>query len=110
MPYQQNSDDEIKATARRRVWKLRSFPASHRLVLANKISINLQAVPSFEAFGRFLKTANPFCGHVRRAACDSNGLGNAFQAARPSCGAAACVAHDGEPGGSDREHDAWRYS
>ena len=32
--------------------------------------------------------------------------GNAFQAARPSCGAAACIAHDGEPGGSDREHDA----
>src|SRR5262249_41561325 len=25
---------------------------------------------------------------------------------RPSCGAAACIAHDGEPGGSDREHDA----
>src|SRR5262245_66411456 len=28
------------------------------------------------------------------------------QAARPSCGAAACIAHDGEPGGSEREHDA----
>src|SRR5260221_2981745 len=41
-----------------------------------------------------------------RAACDRNGLGNAFQAARPSCGVAACIAHDGEPGGSDREHDA----
>ena len=41
-----------------------------------------------------------------RAACDRNGLGIAFQAARPSCGAAACIAHDGEPGGSDREHDA----
>src|SRR5262249_9657900 len=27
-------------------------------------------------------------------------------AARPSCGAAACIAHDGEPGGSEREHDA----
>src|SRR5256885_15560137 len=35
-----------------------------------------------------------------------NGLGNEFQAARPSCGAAACIAHDGEPGGSDQEHDA----
>ena len=51
-------------------------------------------------------TLSPAAGHVRRAACDRNGLGNAFQAARPSCGAAACIAHDGEPGESDREHDA----
>jgi hypothetical protein len=27
---------------------------------AEAISINLQAVPSFEAFGRFIETANPF--------------------------------------------------
>ena len=27
---------------------------------AERISINLQAVPSFEAFGRFLEAANPF--------------------------------------------------
>ena len=27
---------------------------------AEQISINLQAVPSFEAFGRFLETTNPF--------------------------------------------------
>jgi hypothetical protein len=27
---------------------------------AEQISINLQAVPSFEAFGRFLDSANPF--------------------------------------------------
>jgi hypothetical protein len=27
---------------------------------AEQISINLQAMPSFEAFGRFLETANPF--------------------------------------------------
>jgi hypothetical protein len=27
---------------------------------AEQITINLQAVPSFEAFGRFLETANPF--------------------------------------------------
>jgi uncharacterized protein YbjT (DUF2867 family) len=38
--------------------------------------------------------------------CGRNSLGNAFQAARPSCGAVVCIAHDGEPGGSDREHDA----
>src|SRR5262245_3792261 len=50
---------------------------------------------------------------VRAAACNGH-LGDAlppttlhvFQTARPSCGAAAYVAHDGEPGGSDREHDA----
>jgi putative NADH-flavin reductase len=35
-----------------------------------------------------------------------NGLEDAFQAARPSCGAIAYIAHDGEPGGSEREHDA----
>ena len=27
---------------------------------SEQISINLQAVPSFEAFGRFLEAANPF--------------------------------------------------
>ena len=27
---------------------------------AEPISINLQAMPSFEAFGQFLETANPF--------------------------------------------------
>ena len=35
----------------------------HRRALNNEaeqISINLQAMPSFEAFGRFLETANPF--------------------------------------------------
>jgi hypothetical protein len=40
----------------------------------------------------------------------SSGLGNAFQAARLSCGPAVCISHDGEPGGSEREHDAWRQS
>jgi hypothetical protein len=32
---------------------------------AEQISINLQAVPSFEAFGRFLQTANPFAFWVQ---------------------------------------------
>ena len=35
-----------------------------------------------------------------------NGPKSAFQAVHPSCGAAACVAHDAEPGGSGREHEA----
>jgi hypothetical protein len=32
---------------------------------AEQISINLQAVPSFEAFGRFVETANPFAFWTR---------------------------------------------
>jgi hypothetical protein len=31
-----------------------------RSLKAEQISINLQAMPSFEAFGRFLETTNPF--------------------------------------------------
>src|SRR5215470_158475 len=34
---------------------------------AEQISINLQATPSFEAFGRFLETANPFAFWARAA-------------------------------------------
>ena len=34
---------------------------------AEQITINLQAVPSFEAFGRFLETANPFAFWVEAA-------------------------------------------
>ena len=41
---------------------------------------------------------------ARRAAATA--LDTLFKPARPSCGAAACIAHDGEPGGVDREHDA----
>jgi len=32
---------------------------------AEQISINLQATPSFEAFGRFLETASPFAFWAR---------------------------------------------
>jgi hypothetical protein len=34
---------------------------------AEQISINLQAVPSFEAFGRFIETANPFAFWLQAA-------------------------------------------
>jgi hypothetical protein len=34
---------------------------------AEQISINLQAVPSFEAFGRFLEAANPFAIWIEAA-------------------------------------------
>jgi hypothetical protein len=53
----------ITQQARRRVylaWRSKSFTASHLPANAEQISINLKAVPSFEAFGRFLETANPF--------------------------------------------------
>jgi hypothetical protein len=33
-------------------------------------------------------------------------LGNAVQPSRSPCGAAGCIAHSCEPGGSDQEHDA----
>ena len=83
MPDQHTSDDETRATARLPGLGIeivhRQSPGGGG---GEQISINLRAVPSFEAFGRFLETANPFCGHVRRAACDRNGLGNAFQGAR----------------------------
>jgi hypothetical protein len=93
MPDQHTSDDETRATARLPGLEIeivhRQSPGGSG---GEQISIKLRAVPSFEGFGRFLETANPFCGHVRRAACDRNGLGNAFQGARPSCGPAACIA------------------
>jgi len=34
---------------------------------AERISVNLRATPSFEAFGRFLETANPFMFWVQAA-------------------------------------------
>lgn len=34
---------------------------------AEQISINLQAVPSFEAFGQFLQSANPFAFWIQAA-------------------------------------------
>jgi hypothetical protein len=53
-----NDDDATRATA--------SLPGldievtHRRSPVAEHISIHLQATPSFEAFGRFLESANPF--------------------------------------------------
>ena len=56
MSDQRVEDNTTRATAR--------LPGLvHRRSLndeAEPISINLQAMPSFEAFGQFLETANPF--------------------------------------------------
>jgi hypothetical protein len=53
-------DDTTRATARLPGLDIEII---HRRSLndeAEQLSINLQATPSFEAFGRFLETANPF--------------------------------------------------
>ena len=60
LPDQEIDDHTTSATARLPGLEIeivhRKSPAGH----AEQISINLKAVPSFEAFGRFLETANPF--------------------------------------------------
>ena len=60
MSGQSTEDNTIRATARLPGLDIEII---HRRSLndkAEQISINLQAMPSFEAFGRFLETANPF--------------------------------------------------
>ena len=60
MSDQHHEDHTTRATARLPALEIeivhRRSPAGD----AEQISINLQAMPSFEAFGRFLETANPF--------------------------------------------------
>jgi hypothetical protein len=50
---------------------------------AEQISINLQAVPSFEAFGRFVDSANPFAFWVQAAQMAWLPWHAAFQAMLP---------------------------
>ena len=60
MPDQQIDDETTRATARLPGLEIEIVHRRSPAADAEQISINLQAVPSFEAFGRFLQTANPF--------------------------------------------------
>jgi hypothetical protein len=57
---QQIEDDTTRAKARLPGLEIEIVHRRSPGADSEQISINLQAVPSFEAFGRFLETANPF--------------------------------------------------
>jgi hypothetical protein len=57
---QQTKDDTTHTRARLPGLEIEIIHRRSSGADAEQISINLQAVPSFEAFGRFLETANPF--------------------------------------------------
>lgn len=58
MSDQHSEDDTTRATAR--LPGLDIEIVHRRAAGAEQISVHLQAVPSFEAFGRFFDNANPF--------------------------------------------------
>ena len=63
MPNQRIGDDATRATAHLPGLEIEIIHRGSPGAEAEQISINLQAlqaVPSFEAFGRFLEKANPF--------------------------------------------------
>ena len=60
MPDPQIDDGTTRATARLPGLEIEIVHRRLPGVEAEQISINLQAMPSFEAFGQFLETANPF--------------------------------------------------
>jgi hypothetical protein len=57
---QRVEDNTIRATARLPGLDIEIIHRHSPNDEAEQISINLQAMPCFEAFGRFLETANPF--------------------------------------------------
>jgi hypothetical protein len=59
-PTQQPEIDATRATARLPGLDIEIVHRRSPGGDAEQISINLQAVPSFEAFGRFVESANPF--------------------------------------------------
>jgi hypothetical protein len=67
LPNQQIEDDTTRATAHLPGLEIEIVHRRSAGADAEQISINLQAVPSFEAFGRFLETANPFAFWMQAA-------------------------------------------
>ena len=67
MPDPQIHEDTTRATAHLPGLDIEIVHRRSPTADAEQISINLQAVPSFEAFGRFLQTANPFAFWVQAA-------------------------------------------
>ena len=60
MPDQQIEDDTTRATAHLAGLEIEIVHRRSPGAEVEQVSINLQAVSSFEAFGRFLETTNPF--------------------------------------------------
>ena len=60
MPEQRIEEDTTRSTAHLPGLQIEILHCRSPGGEAEQISINLQAVPSFEAFGRFLETKNPF--------------------------------------------------
>jgi hypothetical protein len=58
IPDQHGDDDTTRATARLPGLEIEIL--HRRLPDAEQISVHMQAMPSFNAFGRFLENANPF--------------------------------------------------
>ena len=67
MPDPQINEDTTRATAHLPGLDIEIAHRRSPTADAEQISISLQAVPSFEAFGRFLQTANPFAFWVQAA-------------------------------------------
>jgi hypothetical protein len=60
LPDQHDEDDTTLATARLPGLEIEIVHRRSPQRDAEQISINLQAMPSFEAFARFVETGNPF--------------------------------------------------
>jgi hypothetical protein len=60
LPDQQIEEDTTRATAHLPGLDIEIIHRRSPGAEVEQISINLQAVPSFEAFGRFLENTNPF--------------------------------------------------
>ena len=67
MPNQQIETETTRATAHLPGLEIEIIHRRSPGADAEQITINLQAVPSFEAFGRFFETANPFAFWVQAA-------------------------------------------